>query len=371
MLTSDEQWIRTVDAFGNAALDGEGWYQALEMLAEATGSDHGQLIGLGAEAAIPFNLWTIDPDVVREFDELGYGDPARNPRVRAGSAIPELTVLADHDFITPEETKTNEHYKWSRHAGLSYICLSPLIYTGSMLIGLAVSRSERTGHVSKKEKQLFASFAPHVRAAVRTQMLLEGHTAAILTGAMEAMSIAAFTCDITGKITALTPSAEALVSGDCYLSLKNEFLDAELAEDNQALTAAIQAAATGLTRPGAPLMKSLFIRSARAPLDPIIADVISLPSKAFTFGFGPRVLVVVRGMEKESTQLAAALQTAFSLTATEAQIALQLANGKTPEAVANQRGVSVGTIRSQMKSIYSKLGVRTQVELTARLRPLQ
>lgn len=371
MLASDEQWIRIVDAFGNAALDGEGWYQAMEMLAEATGSDHGQLIGLGAEAAIPFNLWTIDPDITREFDEMGFGDPALNPRVRAGSSISELTVLAESDFLTQDEFNTNESYRWGRARGLAYICLSPLIYTDQMLVGLAVTRSEETGHVSKKEKQLFASFAPHVRAAARTQMLLEGHTAAILSGAMEAMSIAAFTCDITGKITALTPRAETLVSSDRYLSLKNKLLDAELAEDNQALAAAIQIAANGLTRPGAPLMKSLFIRSARTPLDPIIVDVISLPSRAFTFGFDPRALVVVRGMEKENTQLAAALQTAFSLTATEAQIALTLANGKTPENVAARRGVSLATVRTQMKSIYSKLGVRTQVELTARLRPLQ
>ena len=48
-------------------------------------------------------------------------------------------------------------------------------------------------------------------------------------------------------------------------------------------------------------------------------------------------------------------------------IALQLAQGKTTETIAQERKVVVGTVRAQIKSLLSKLGVNRQVELVATL----
>ena len=368
MLTADEQWLHLVDAFSEASVNPDKWYGALDQFARATGSQAGQLVGLGSERAAPFNLWTGDPLAGEEFLTLGFDNPTRNPRVQAGSRVSELIVLADADIITPHEAKRNEQYRWARHHDIPYICLSPLLYADQMMVGVAVCRSEKAGHITGEQRRIFTSLVPHIRAAVKTQILLEGHTASILSGAMEAMSMAAFISDHSGKITGMTPRAEAIVTGNTYLSLKGGFLEAELPEDNIAITHAIQAAASGLSKPDKPLLQSLFIRSVRAPREPVIVDVVSLPAKAYSFGFGARALVVVRGQDKQNSHLASALQTAFSLTVTESEIALLLADGKTPEAIAGLRGVSVATVRTQTKQIYQKLGVTRQIELVARLR---
>ena len=84
MLRDDDHWLAVTDAFYSAALSQQGWYQALEGLAHATGSANGELIGLGANAAVPFNIFTnIDPAFVTDFVAAGGGDPALNPRVGA------------------------------------------------------------------------------------------------------------------------------------------------------------------------------------------------------------------------------------------------------------------------------------------------
>lgn len=373
MLDADDQWVRVADSFTDAALNGDGWYQALELFAQATGSEGGQLIGIGTSITTPFNTWTINPEIATEFDELGFSSPELNPRVRAGMAAGTGRVIAEADFITPEQIKTSEHYKWSRHRDVPYCCLSTLIAGTDSLIGLAVSRSSRDGHITNEQKQVFASLAPHVRSAVRTQMLLEGNIANLLTGAMEAMSLAAFACDHVGQVMAMTPQAEDLLSSGRFLKLQLNCLAAELPQDSLALDQTIRAAIAGLRRPGPPLMKSLFIRSLRGDKTPdtIIVDVISLPARPFTFSFTPRALVLVRGAKRDDQQLIAALKAAFLLTDAEAQIAMQLANGQKPETIAEAREVSVATIRSQIKSIYEKMGINRQGELVARLRPLQ
>lgn len=371
MVRNEEQWLDVVDCFGDAAVTGSGWYHALERLAHATGSEYGQLIGLGAEPAIPFNVWTVDPVVPKEFDELGYGDPALNPRVAAGTGIPELTVRAEVDFITPEQARHHPHYKWARHHGIGYICLTPLIARPDMLIGVSVCRREETGHISRPERNIFASLAAHIRAAVRTQLLLEGDSAGLLVGALEAMSLTAFACNGAGQVIAMTPSAEQLVLSGRYLKLKKQWLSTELDKDSVPFMDALMSAGRGLSRPGAPLLSSLFVHSSDTPLSPVIVDIVALPQKSFTFGFRPQVLVVVRGLKQDDRQLAGALQAAFQLTAAEARVALMLAEGQGPQAIADSRGVSINTVRTQVRNLYDKLGVTRQSELAARLQPLR
>lgn len=57
------------------------------------------------------------------------------------------------------------------------------------------------------------------------------------------------------------------------------------------------------------------------------------------------------------------LQQAFDFTTAEARVAVQLASGATPEEVAQKGGVSIGTIRNQMKSIFKKASVNKRSDL--------
>lgn len=369
MLKNDDQWLDVADAFANAALASEGWYGALEKLAEATGGTYGQLICIGPEAP-QNNIWTVDPDVARGFFEEGFADPANNPRIRAGMAAPAGVVLADADFITPAAARRDPSYKWGRARGLGYICLSTLIQTGpNSLVGLAVNRTPAQGHASSAEKSLFGSLALQARAAVRTQMLLESSTANLLVGALDAMHVAAFACDRGRKVLALSPQAEQLVARGRFLKLRQNRLDAELSRDSAALGSAIYHAAEGPRRPGYVPLRSLFLRSQQELGASLLIDILSLPRKAFSFGFAPQVLVVVRGSDRHDAPLLLALQQGFGLTEGEGKVAIQLAKGRKPEMIASDRGVSIGTVRTQIKSIYEKMGIHHQGELVARLKP--
>jgi DNA-binding CsgD family transcriptional regulator len=64
------------------------------------------------------------------------------------------------------------------------------------------------------------------------------------------------------------------------------------------------------------------------------------------------------------------LRAAINLTAAEAEIALQIANGTSREHVARLRGSTVGTVAIQLKSILQKAGVRREAELVALINQL-
>jgi DNA-binding CsgD family transcriptional regulator len=369
MLRSDEHWLEIADEFYSAAVDGTRWYPALEKLAAATGSRSGELITVGHNAAIPINLMTnVDPAIHVAADVCRIGDPAVNPRVNAGMHAPALKVMAENDFLTPGEHAIHPHYdEFARPWDIPYSCLAVLERSSDLMIGLAVLRSEKEGHIEAPERAVFASLAPHVRAAVRMQLVLEGKSPALLTGTLESLSLPAFVCGGSGVVESFTSQAEEIVRSQRGLSLRNRKLRAVRDEDDKALNDVIDATAGSMLRTGAPALRTVVVRGADESAAPLVLDVMLLTSAAVSFLSGPRVLIVVRGSRGADSRKTAVLQGIYGFTAAETDIALQLAQGKFTETIAQERQVAVGTVRAQIKSLLAKLGVNRQIELVARL----
>lgn len=94
------------------------------------------------------------------------------------------------------------------------------------------------------------------------------------------------------------------------------------------------------------------------PLDPQTAQSLRLPP-------GPQnrlpaLVVVIRLHQGRS---APDLATRLGLTAAEADLAMHVAEGKTPAEVAQARNTSLHTVRNQLKSVLAKTGCRRQTEL--------
>ncbi|MEL6920266.1 MAG: alpha/beta hydrolase [Pseudomonadota bacterium] len=70
------------------------------------------------------------------------------------------------------------------------------------------------------------------------------------------------------------------------------------------------------------------------------------------------------GIGEEKTEL---LQFAYGLTAKEAEVAVGLIDGLSPDMIAKKSDVSIHTVRTHLKRAYEKVGVQGQTELAARL----
>lgn len=370
-IRDDEHWLQLTDEFHAAAIDPDRWLGALSAFASATGSQHGQLVCMGEDASMTFNLLTdVDPDLPGAFLAAGGADPNINPRRRAGISRPPLSVIAESDFITADACKRDAHYQeFAIPWDVPYICLTTLERRAGLLVGLAVVRSKRQGHIDDVGRRAFSSIAPHVRAAVRTNLMLADQWSAVACDAFEMLSIPAFACDRTGRVRRMSPSAEALVACNRGLELKLGKLSASRAAESVTLANAIEAAGKE-RRVGASASHVAIVHGAEQA-QPLVLDVLPLPSRALVSTFDARVLVLVRGVgangDKRRSTL---LQTIYGMTAAETEIALQLAQGKLPEVIAKQRNVSIGTVRAQIKALLAKAGVSRQVELVARLNQL-
>lgn len=370
MLDNEEHWHALTDSIHSAGLGALPWHTALESLADATGSRSGQLLVLGPDATMPLNIMTgIETAAFGKAEDYGVADPQLNPRVGAGLAAPILGTLAEADFIAPHEHRRHPHYReFAIPFDIPFICLTPLERRERLTVGLSVLRSQRQGHITLEQRKVFAAAAAHFRSAVRTQIALEGRGADLVSGAMEAIGVAAFVCDTAGLVQALTPAAEQFVTAGRGLQLRLKRLIATRASEQKALDEAIQSAAA--SAPGRPAARTIAVHEPTGAQPPVVLDVLPLPRAAHAFSFSPRTLIVARNAHHDAERRAAVLRSVYALTPAEIHIVQQLCEGSAVEDIAKTRNVSVGAIRTQIKNLMLKMGVRRQIELLARVHRL-
>ncbi|WP_162925824.1 helix-turn-helix transcriptional regulator [Isoalcanivorax indicus] len=368
MLKDDQHWLSVVENFSAAALGTGTWITALENMADVTGSRAGELIGLGADNAVPFNWLTdLGQDWADDFIAADGGNPEVNPYVRHGAGLSELQVASSAEIVTPGERRTTPFMmEFLAHYDVPYICLSPLVKEPGLLVGLAVVRSQGQGEITAAQRAVFSSLAPHVRSAVKTQMALEHQGADLVAGTLEALSFAAFVCDRLGVVRSMTPLAEQLVSEGGLLKLRHGVLTGPSRHESRRLAALIDRAALGLVVPGAPLTRTLILNAGASA--PLVLDVVPLPRQDYAFNFRPRVLVIVRARQSNPDHVCTLLRMAHGLTQAEADVAVRLAAGESPEHIAMARGASIATVRVQIRAVYQKLGVHRAGELAAHLK---
>jgi DNA-binding CsgD family transcriptional regulator len=81
-------------------------------------------------------------------------------------------------------------------------------------------------------------------------------------------------------------------------------------------------------------------------------------------------LVLVHDLDARPSPDPAAVVQAFDLTPGEWRVARQLATGASAQRIARDHGVALSTVRSQIRTLFDKVGVKRQAELVATLAAL-
>lgn len=363
----DGRMIGLADAFAAAAFDSAGWMPALRLLADATGSERAQLIGIGGPATIPFNLVTDLPETaLRQFVEIEGGSPLVNPRVFASDRSRVMEIADERHYAAAiPHLSTDVYLDFMHDHDIPNGCSVKLLDDGQGLVGLALLRTVRDGRTSAADRALFAEVARHARGAVRSGMTLEANAVRYLGGVLDASGAAAFLLEPDGRVRTMTDAAERLVTRG-RLQIAGGRLVAGLPGEAAMLAAAIATTALFGTRaspqavalagpPGAPLL---------------VLDVMVAPPGGWGLFERPKLLVLVRRGLGDTADAHRLLQRVYGLTAAEAAVAVRIALGDAREAIAAARDVSAGTVKSQVKAIFAKLGVTREREVAAMIAPV-
>lgn len=139
-----------------------------------------------------------------------------------------------------------------------------------------------------------------------------------------------------------------------YAFAADSAVSASLRAARKALTPALHAVFVDLSEDEGRRRFGVLVRAERLP---------GLWEKLTEVSLGEDCTILLASAARDSQGKWAAIQATFSLTPAEARLAQHLENGVTLSEAASAFGLSVFTVRTQLRAIFVKVGVRRQSEL--------
>lgn len=353
---------RALNCISEAPFDPDKWPEAMKFLGDATGSSFAQIAGWISPGRLPLSIHWNEPDgMIKRWVELGGADPAVNPVIRVGRTTRELQIVSDAEFISAEDRKKLAIWAdFYEPYDLPHICLTPLWRDRSADLMLAVCRSAKAGAIGPDERKAFHVIALRCREAAMLTQAVKSEGARLLRGALDALSVAAFAFNSFGQVVSFSENAERLLREAKLVKLNCGRLACMSAKDTEKLNHALTNCSSESGLPPSPTSVDVSGR------DGSLARLrfSQLPRARNDIGFGAVALAVVEEVARPTSPHRVAL----GLTAAEREVSLALLKGERPAQIARHRGVSINTVRSQVKSIYAKAGVAGYVEFLAKAR---
>lgn len=297
--------------------------------------------------------------------EYNNGQVVDCPRVENALAHPEYRLLYDYQHIDERGIDRSDYYHWLQKSGdgIRYYLGAQLFPTAGRPSWISFPFRQSEGHAQPAHMERLKLFVPHLERALRVGQ--QFGTASLLSGAL-AKSIdreerALIVLGTSGKVLFASKAAEDLASRSQWLRLDrfgvhlaNPGLDQRLQHrlhdcwqiiERNAASAAdeIEIAVQGGNR----------YRFSLAPL----------MFQGQMFGIErPAVVVTITEVDADEMEVRKRL---LGLTGAELALATAVARGSTLTGYARGRGISLHTVRAQLKVIFQKTGTHRQAELVS------
>lgn len=230
-----------------------------------------------------------------------------------------------------------------------------------------VARVQGQPPFSESDKALSEMILPHLKRAVHIHSLFERVESerTLYANTVERMLIGTVILDEKGAVLKIGEPTQkildkkdgiSIVAGALkvhYVSENRELqrmIDKALRASNEAEDGSLSTKVLSITRPSKCTKLSILVR-------PIPLGVMSSGLHR------PSVAVFIRDPDSPLERPVDAVRQLFGFTPAEASLALLLANGLTLDEAAAKLDIKKNTVRSQLRSIFSKTGVTRQTEL--------
>lgn len=110
---------------------------------------------------------------------------------------------------------------------------------------------------------------------------------------------------------------------------------------------------------------NLPVISTRSDGSAQVTEILHLPEEVLDFYARHVALLVVREGVMAPRKTEQFLAENYALLPSEIRVAMGIASGLSPKEIARQHSIAEGTARQQLKSVYRKVGVNSQIQLAA------
>jgi DNA-binding CsgD family transcriptional regulator len=260
------------------------------------------------------------------------------------------------ELVSPDQYERGRLYnEWIRPMGDdSYHCIGGALDMGSAVAEFGFHRGRGQAAFGAAETHALTARLPHLRRMldIRHRLWQAGLDRSGLVEAQDVLGHAIFTISARGRLVHQNRAAEALLGRGDGLVLRSGQLLPVLAADRDKFAAMLAMACSGRWA------GALRVRRRSGGQ--------YLLSAASTWCQDERrIVLIVNDPDSRDPSVGDRLKMLYGLSDSEAEIALGLAEGKSPANLAEERSTAVETVRNQIKAVSAKLGCHRQAEIVA------
>jgi DNA-binding CsgD family transcriptional regulator/PAS domain-containing protein len=350
-----------------------------------------EIIDLAYEAAIAPELWgavcerfsdlmqggattlIVQDQVTGEGDGLALRmDPAelglmfrfatRNPLLKIADFPVRPRVLTDEEKLPKSELVRSEYYnEFMQPNEIHSLLIARLVVENDITVVLNVARSRKRDGFGQAEIETASRLHPHLSRACNLGRRLTG-LRGVDNGLKEYADRSTdgiFLVDRTARVAYMNGAGEALLKGARGLVRRHGVLRAASEHATRKLHALISraAAANGDRSGGAASLERETGRALSVTAMPVS------PARVPTFCQTSTVLLSVHDPDEKLAASDERLRLLFNFSRAEARLAVQLLEGRSLKEGAENLGVSINTVRSQLASLFAKTDTARQAEL--------
>lgn len=346
------------DRIYEAAVVPEKWPDVLGEMARAAKGDGGVLFTANRDQI----QWTTSADLRDIFEEFVRGGwAAMNPRpVRLGAAN-HAGFVRDSDFFTEEEMDNDPVYGYYRKNGLGWATGTMLDTPSGDSIIFSFERAHSKGPVPVEIVRQFDALRPHLARSALLSARLGLERARAMADTLQSLGLPGAVLRGSGKVFAANSLFESLMPSLLQDRRERLRLTDTAADALLEVALAHRSIVTGRVA-----VNSIPV-AARENSPPMVLHLLPVCGTALDVFLQASSLLVVTPVDRAAVPTAKVLQALFDLTPAEARVARGIGEAQSVKALALSGGVSLETVRTQLKAVLSKTGLSRQQELTSLL----
>lgn len=347
-----------IDHIYESALIPEKWSQALDGMNQVSNSSSNSLFVFSDR----FSPRGISTDMTSDLLEPFLQSEAwrMSPSVRWTLDTRPSAFSSVDDVMSREEAAADEVWAplAARGFGQRLATVIPLA-TGDQVTFVLARMTDR-GPYQPEEIAALDGLRPHLHRAMFISARLGLERARAMTETLARLGLAAAVIDPAGRVigsNSVLESLQTVIMPTAHgrLALRDRSRNALLRQGMDQLRAG-NASQTGLTIP--------VPAAADGSSPPLLIHLIPVRGAAQDIFAGGQALVVVSLLERKAAPLPALLNGLFDLSPAEARLVGELASGMTPRDITTARGVSMATVRAQVRAILAKTGLPRIADLS-------
>ena len=343
----------------DAALQPTLWHDVLTRLGDLLGGAALVASALHKTEGIKLAVATRQDPAAFKIVTSVYNGAATNPLVAAMPQLPVASPVALPQVMDPATYQAHGLFnEVFRPQGLAHQAIACLHRTEDVICPMGILRSTRAGGFNAEEMRLLEVVLPHFGRALRISLRIDAleRDARVTREALDRFPVAVLIADAKARLTHANRAAERLLALNDGLTSRRGELGALRAGEASALRKAIARAASREACSSSVVAVQRYVVLV-APLGQQLGELQG-------------ALLLVSDPAATPATDGESLRQLFQLSAREAELAIALLGGTRLKDFADRHSISINTVKSQLRGLFTKTGTARQADLIRLLQSL-